>query len=90
MRACRKKGGSRLENTKKIKRFHKIICSPKCYNSILELENLIYAKDNRDEIIPDEFNIDSHVFSALWYALDSVSVADVKYLPRNTKIGAIQ
>lgn len=90
MRACRKKGGSRLENTKKIKRFHKIICSPKCYNSILELENLIYAKDNRDEIIPDEFNIDSHVFSALWYALDMVTVADVKYIPRNTKLGVKQ
>lgn len=56
----------------------------------MELENLIYAKDNRDEIIPDEFNIDSHVFSALWYALDTVTVADVKYMPRNTKIGVKQ
>lgn len=89
IRPCKKGIGSRLENVRKMKRFKNIICSPKCTNSILELENLIYAKDSHDEIIFDEFNIDPHTFSALWYALDNVTVADIKYTGRNTKLGEI-
>ena len=39
-----KKGpGSRLQNTKKVKRFRKIICSDECKNTIRELKNLTYA-----------------------------------------------
>lgn len=74
-----KKGpGSRLQNTKKVKRFKKIICSDKCKNTTRELKNLTYATDKLGNIIPDEFNIDAHTFSALWYALDGYEVADLK------------
>lgn len=74
-----KKGpGSRLQNTKKVKRFKKIICSDKCPNAIREMKNLTYATDKLGNIIPDEFNIDSHCFEAIWYALDGYEVADLK------------
>lgn len=78
---------TRLENTKKMKRFKKIICSPNCPNTIRELKNLTYAKNPKDEIIYDEFNIDPHTFSALWYALDTVTVANIKYKKRITRKG---
>ena len=52
--------GSRLQNTKKIKRFKKIICSTDCIDVIDELEDLTYAVDKQGEIIEDEFNIDPH------------------------------
>lgn len=70
--------GSRLQNTKKVKRFKKIICSNKCTNTIRELKNLTYKLDRQGYIIPDEFNIDPHTFSAIWYALDGYEVADIK------------
>lgn len=88
IRGCHKFPGSRLANTRKIKRFHKIICSPNCPNTIRELSTLIYAKDKQDRPIYDEFNIDPHTFSAIWYALDNYEVADVKEIPRNSRRGA--
>lgn len=89
MRGCHKFAGSRLANTRKIKRFKKIICSPNCTNTIRELSTLIYKKDERTgELTYDEFNIDPHTFSAIWYALDNYDVADVKEIPRNSKKGA--
>lgn len=60
--ACKKYAGSRLQNTKKMKRFRRIICSPKCKNTIRELKDLTYAKDRQGNIIYDEFNIDPHTF----------------------------
>ena len=60
--ACKKYAGSRLQNTKKMKRFRRIICSPKCKNTIRELKDLTYAKDRQGNVIYDEFNIDSHTF----------------------------
>jgi len=88
MRGCYKFPGSRLANTRKCKRFYKIICSPNCPNTIRELSTLIYAKDKQDNLIYDEFNIDPHTFSAIWYALDTYEVADIKYVPRNSRKGA--
>lgn len=88
IRACRNKfHGSRLSNTRKIKRFRKIIISPKCKNTIRELRDLTYKKDSKGNVIYDEFNIDPHTFSAIWYALDTVTVADVKYMKPNSRAG---
>lgn len=79
IRACRNKfAGSRLSNTRKIKRFTKIVCSPKCKNAIRELKDLTYLRKPNGDTKYDEFNIDPHTFSAIWYALDTVTVADVK------------
>ena len=86
IRACRNKfAGSRLSNTRKVKRFKRIICSPKCKNVIRELKDLTYSKDTKGNVIYDEFNIDAHSFSAIWYALDMVTVADVKDKEFNSK-----
>lgn len=74
-----KKGpGSRLQNTKKMKRFKKIICSDECINTIRELQNLTYKKDKLGNIIEDEFNIDPHTFEAMWYGLEGYEVSDLK------------
>lgn len=62
MYACKKYAGSRLQNTKKMKRFKKIVCSPKCRNTIKELKDLTYARDAKGNVIYDEFNIDAHTF----------------------------
>ena len=62
MYGCKKYAGSKLQNVKKIKRFNKIVCSPKCKNTIRELKDLTYAKDKQGNIIYDEFNIDAHTF----------------------------
>lgn len=78
MRGAKKFQGSRLQYTKKIKRFKKIICSDQCPNTIRELKNLTYAKDKSGNIIEDEFEIDPHTLSAIWYALDDYEVADLK------------
>ncbi len=88
MRGCKKYPGSRLANTRKCKRFRKIICSPNCPNTIRELSTLIYAKDKNENLVYDEFNIDPHTFSAIWYALDTYEVADIKHIPRNSRKGA--
>ena len=88
MRKCHKWEGSRLANTKKVKRFRRIICSTKCPNAIRELKTLTYAKKpNSEELIPDEFNIDPHTFSAIWYGLDNYEVADLKEYVSNSKRG---
>lgn len=79
IRACKNKfAGSRLSNTRKIKRFANIVIAENCSNTLRELKNLTYKKDKNGNLIYDEFNIDPHTFSALWYALDSVTVADYK------------
>ena len=77
-REAKKFPGSRLQYTKKIKRFKKIICSEDCSNTISELQDLTYAVDKQGEIVEDEFNIDPHTFSAIWYALDDYEVSDLK------------
>lgn len=88
IRGCRNKfPGSRLSNTRKIKRFRKIICSPKCKNTIRELKDLTYLKKPNGDTIYDEFCIDPHTFSAIWYALDTYTVADIKEVKRNSKNG---
>lgn len=88
IRGCRNKfAGSRLSNTRKIKRFKKIVCSPKCKNVIRELKDLTYLKKPNGDTVYDEFNIDPHSFSAIWYALDTVTVADVKEKNFNSKAG---
>lgn len=83
MKACKKFAGSRLANTKKIKRFKNIYCSDKCKHTIKELKNLTYKKDRRGNIVEDEFNIDPHTFSAIWYGLDDYEVADIKLFDRS-------
>lgn len=87
MRGCHKFPGSRLANTRKCKRFRRIVCSPNCPNAIREMSTLVYAKDNNGNMIYDEFNIDPHTFSAIWYGLDNYTVADIKYMPRNSRRG---
>lgn len=87
MYGAKKYIGSRLQNTKKMQRFRKIVCSPKCKNTIKELRDLTYAKDSKGKVIHDEFNIDPHTFSALWYALDKYTVADLKDYKTNSKAG---
>lgn len=78
MRGARKFQGSRTQYTKKVKRFHKIFCSDVCINVIEELKELAYKTDKDGEIIEDEFNIDPHTLSAIWYALDDYEVSDLK------------
>ena len=78
MKACKKFKGSRAMYTKKVKRFKKIVCSDACPNTIDELQDLTFAVDKDDEIIEDEFNIDPHTLSAIWYALDDYEVSDLK------------
>lgn len=79
MRPCMNKfAGSRLSNTRKVKRFKKIIVHPRCVNVIRELKDLTYKRDTHGNVIYDQFNIDPHTFSAIWYGLDTVTVADAK------------
>ncbi|MEK5108581.1 PBSX family phage terminase large subunit [Cytobacillus sp. FSL K6-0129] len=78
IKPAKKFQGSRLQNTKKVKRFYKIICSDQCKNTIRELKSLTYKKDKQGNTIYDEFNIDPHTFSAIWYGLDDYEVVDLK------------
>lgn len=78
MKPCKKFAGSRLQNIKKVKRFRHIYCSDNCKKTIKELKNLTYAIDSKGSIIYDEFNIDPHTFSAIWYGLDGYEVSDLK------------
>ena len=78
MKGAKKFNGSRLANTKKVKRFKKIICSDACKNVVRELQHLTYKENKDNELIYDEFNIDPHTFSAIWYGLDGYEVADIK------------
>ncbi len=78
MTGAKKFPGSRLSNTRKMKRFKKIVCSDNCKNTARELKNLTYNKNRKGELIYDDFNIDPHTFEAIWYALDGYEVADIK------------
>lgn len=78
IQGAKKFQGSRLQNTKKVKRFKKIICADTCVNTISELKELTYKVDKDGNIIEDEFSIDPHTFSAIWYALDGYEVSDLK------------
>lgn len=75
MVAARKFQGSRLQYTKKI------ICSDSCKNTIYELQPLTYKTDKNGNI-EDEFKIDPHTLSAIWYALDDYEVTDLKEKPK--------
>lgn len=85
IRACNNRGvqknkaGSRLENTKKVKRCYKIICSPACPNVIRELEPLAYKEDSKGVIHFDQFETDPHTLSAIWYGWDNYEMSDFKY-----------
>lgn len=83
---AKKYQGSRLQNTKKVKRFRKIVCSSNCINTINELEELTFAENKDGELIEDEFNIDPHTFSAIWYGLDGYEVSDLKEEKYNEEI----
>jgi phage terminase large subunit len=79
MMPTRKFAGSRIQYTKKVKRFKKIICSDECPNTFRELHDLTFKTDKTTgEIIEDEFNIDPHTFSAIWYGLDDYEVTALK------------
>ncbi|MEK5098607.1 MULTISPECIES: PBSX family phage terminase large subunit [Bacillus] len=78
MKPAKKFQGSRLQYTKKVKRFKKIICSDQCPDVIRELKDLTFAVDKDGNIIEDEFNIDPHTFSAIWYGLDDYEVSNLK------------
>ncbi|MEK5070721.1 PBSX family phage terminase large subunit [Sporosarcina sp. FSL K6-1508] len=78
MKAAKKFAGSRLQYTKKVKRFKKIICSDECPDVMRELKDLTFKVSKDGEIIEDEFNIDPHTFSAIWYGLDDYEVATLK------------
>lgn len=78
----------RVSQVRKIKRFKKIICSEECKDVIRELKTLTYAKDPQGRMIYDEFNIDPHTFSAIWYGLDLYEVADLKERKRNNMKGS--
>lgn len=78
MQRCRKFKGSRAAYTKKVKRFKRIVCFDSCPNTISELQELTFKEDKDGNIIEDEFNIDPHTLSAIWYALDDYEVEDLK------------
>lgn len=89
MRACKKLAdkkteGSRIANTKKCKRFKRIICSSDCINTINELQDLTYKKRNDGSLDYGHFTIDPHTFSAIWYGLDDYTVANVKERKSNS------
>ena len=92
MRGCKKLAdkkteGSRIANTKKCKRFKRIICSSDCKNTIKELKDLTYKKKNDGTLDYGHFDIDPHTFSAIWYALDDYTVADTKKTIQNSRKG---
>lgn len=88
IRSCHNKfQGSRLSNTRKMKRFTKIVCSPKCKNTIRELKYLTYKVDRNGNTIYDQFTIDPHTFSAAWYGLEQVELVDLKKQKWNSKDG---
>lgn len=85
---CDKKSeGSRISNTKKCKRFRRIICASDCIPVIRELRDLTYSKKPNGSIDFGHFNIDAHTFSAIWYGLDDYYVADEKERKNNSRKG---
>ena len=88
MRACvNRHQHTRIANIRKIKRFKKIIISSKCQNALTELIDLSYKKNSNGDLYQNQFTIDPHTFSAIWYALDLVEVADYKIRTYSTKSG---
>lgn len=88
LKKCDKKSeGSRIANTRKIKRFRRIICSSDCVNCIRELKDLSYKKNKDGSVDFSHFTIDAHTFSAIWYALDDYMVSDLKQRKNNSKKG---
>lgn len=86
---CDKKSeGSRIANTRKCKRFKRIICANDCINVIKELKDLTYKKNHDGSLNYGHFNIDAHTFSAIWYALDDYTVADLKERTNNSVKGS--
>jgi len=75
------------DNTRKMKRFRRIICSDTCVHTVEELKDLTYDEDRDGEIIPDKFSVDAHTFSAMWYGLDDYDVTDVKHKFRKEDFG---
>ena len=87
MRGCHKFAGSRLSNIRKMKRFKNIVVSTACPNCWNELKDLTYKKDTKnDTVIYDQFNIDPHTFSAMWYALDTYNLPDLKARKRSSTL----
>lgn len=78
MRKTKKFNGSRAQYTKKIKRFRNIYCCADLKPVINELQELTYKKDKQGVMVEDQFNIDPHTLSAMWYALDDYDVPDLK------------
>ncbi|MDI5790397.1 terminase large subunit [Bacillus licheniformis] len=66
-----------------------MFCSDRCANTIYELQPLTYATDQDGNLKEDQFTIDPHTLSALWYALDDYEVTDLKAEPevRNGRTG---
>ncbi|MDO7787138.1 PBSX family phage terminase large subunit [Desulforamulus aquiferis] len=87
IRGAKKFPGSRLQYTKKVKRFKQIICSENCIHAIEELKDLTYKVDKDGNLIEDEFNVDPHTFSAIWYALDGYEVSDLKKVKKKREGG---
>lgn len=92
MRACKKIAdkkteGSRIANTRKCKRFKRIICASDCINIIAELKDLTYKKNPDGTLNYGKFNIDPHTFSGIWYGLDDYTVANVKEREINSVSG---
>lgn len=82
MRKCKKFKGSRRFYTQKVKRFRRIVCCSDLKPIIKELRDLTFKVDKDGNIVEDEFNIDPHTLSAIWYGLDDYEVPDLK---RNVK-----
>ena len=78
---------ARLANLRKVKSFKKIICSSSCLSTIGELQDLTFKKDKNDELLADEFNIDSHTLSAIEYSLDSYHLNNPKTFSRKDLFG---
>ena len=85
--AEKKTEGSRISNTRKMKRFLRIICSRDCINTIRECQHLTYKKKNDGSLDYGHFDIDPHTFSAMWYALDDYQVVTPKERKIHSKRG---
>ena len=53
------------------------------------IKDLTYKRDKQGNLIYDDFNIDPHTLSAIWYALDLVTVADIKEIKTNSRKGVV-
>ena len=63
---------------KKLRNFNQIIITDNCKNAWAELDMMSFDKDKWGEPIEDKFNIDSHVFDAVSYALEYYNHIDLK------------